>query len=94
MIISKSIHVAANGIISFFLWLSNIPLLLCVCVCVCACIFFNHSFVNKAQFGCFHVLTTINSAAINTRVHVSFQVSFLQIYASLLNYVFLWPYWL
>ena len=25
MIISRSIHVAANGIISFFLWLSNIP---------------------------------------------------------------------
>ena len=27
VIISRSIHVAANGIISFFLWLSNIPLL-------------------------------------------------------------------
>jgi len=26
MIISRFIHVAANGIISFFLWLSNIPL--------------------------------------------------------------------
>ena len=26
MIISRSIHVAANAIISFFLWLSNIPL--------------------------------------------------------------------
>ena len=30
MTISRSIHVAAYGIISFFLWLSNIPL--CVCV--------------------------------------------------------------
>ena len=29
MIISRSIHVAANGIISFFLWLSNIPLYIC-----------------------------------------------------------------
>ena len=29
---SKSIHVVANSNISFFLWLSNIPL--CVCVCV------------------------------------------------------------
>ena len=28
MIISGSIHVAANGIISFFLWLSSIPLYL------------------------------------------------------------------
>ena len=26
VIISRSIHVAANGIILFFLWLSNIPL--------------------------------------------------------------------
>ena len=42
MIISRSIHVAANGIISFFLWLSSIPLCVraCVrvCVCVCACV--------------------------------------------------------
>ena len=29
MIVSRSIHVAANGIISFFLWLSNIPLYIC-----------------------------------------------------------------
>ena len=28
-IISRSVHVAANGIISFFLWLSNIPLPIC-----------------------------------------------------------------
>ena len=26
MVISKSIHVVSNGIISFFVWLSNIPL--------------------------------------------------------------------
>ena len=32
MIISRSICVATNGIISFFLWLSNI--LACVCVCI------------------------------------------------------------
>ena len=29
MIISRSIHVATNGNISFFLWLSNIPLYTC-----------------------------------------------------------------
>ena len=29
-----SIHVAANGIILFFLWLSNIPLYICVCMCM------------------------------------------------------------
>ena len=29
MIISRSIHVPTNGIISFFLWLNNIPLCIC-----------------------------------------------------------------
>ena len=29
MIISRFIHVATNGFISFFLWLSNIPLCIC-----------------------------------------------------------------
>ena len=38
MIISRSILVAENGIISFFLWLSNIPLCVCVCVHVCVCV--------------------------------------------------------
>ena len=33
MVISRSIHVVANGVISF-LWLSNIPLCVSVCVCV------------------------------------------------------------
>ena len=29
MITLRSIHIAANGIISFFVWLSNIPLYIC-----------------------------------------------------------------
>ena len=29
MIVSKSIHVATKNIVSFFLWLSNIPLCIC-----------------------------------------------------------------
>lgn len=32
---SRSIHIAANGKISFFIWLNSIPW---VCVCVCVCI--------------------------------------------------------
>ena len=35
MIISRSLHIIANGIISYLLWVSNIPVCVCVCVCVC-----------------------------------------------------------
>ena len=54
-----------------FLWLSNIPLYMCVYVCVCVShIFFIHSSVN-GHLVCF--LAIVNSAAMNTGVHVSFQ---------------------
>ena len=35
--------------------------------------FFIHSFV-YGRLGCFHVLAVVNSAAINTSVHVSFSI--------------------
>ena len=81
MTVSRSIHIAANGIISLvcsLLWLSDIPLYICVCVCVCVCvciqhIFFTHSSV-EGCLGCVHVLAIVNSAAVNTGVHVSFQI--------------------
>ena len=60
MIISWSIHVAANDIISCFLWLSNIPLYMCVCFSV------------DGHLGCFQVLTIVNSAAISIGVQISF----------------------
>ena len=49
---------------------------MCVCVCVCVCvhlIFFTHSSAS-GHFGCFYVLAIINSAAVNTGVHVSFWI--------------------
>ena len=52
-----------------FLWLSSIPL----CVYIYH-IFFNHSSVN-GHLGSFHVMAIVNYAAINTGVHVSFQIS-------------------
>ena len=64
MRISSCIHVAANGIISFFLWLSSI--LLCI-----NHIFFIHSSVDE-HLGCFYVLVIVNSATVNIVVHVSF----------------------
>ena len=41
MVVSKSIHVAANDIILLF-FMANIPL--CVCVCVCVCVYISHLF--------------------------------------------------
>ena len=65
MIISKSMHVAANGIISFLLWLSNIPLY--------------HIFVHSSEnghLGCLHALAIINSAAMNIGYMYRFKLQF------------------
>ena len=73
MIISSCICVAANDIISFFLWLCNIPL------CKCT-IHFIHLSVD-GHLGYFHVLATVNSAVMNIGVHVLFlKHSFVWIY--------------
>ena len=60
MIISRSVYVAANGIISFFLWPNSISLYI-----------FIHSSVS-GPLGCFYTLAIATSAAVNIGVHVSF----------------------
>ena len=72
MRISKTIHVAANDIISLFL-MTNIPLKIHTTT-----FFLIHSSV-LGHLGCFHVLAIVNSATVNIRVHIS-DHAFLQIY--------------
>ena len=71
MIISWSIHVALNEIISF-LRLSNIP------VCVCLYMYIAHIFLihssASGRLACLHVLASVNSATVNTGMHVTFWI--------------------
>ena len=70
----------ANGIFSFFLWVS---ILLCVCVYIYIYIYFIYIhthhilFIHSSVYGClscFHVLAIVNSAAVNIEEHVSFWI--------------------
>ena len=87
MITSEFTYIAANGIISFFLWLSSIPLCVCVHTYIYVCvyiyvyiyiyiykshIFLIHPYVD-GHLGCIHVLAVGNSAAMNIGMHVYFR---------------------
>ena len=65
MIISRSIHVAANG--SFFTLYFMAEQHAGVYM---GRVFFIHSSIDE-RLGCFHVLAVVNSAAVNIRVQVS-----------------------
>ena len=69
-----SIHIAANGKISFF-FMAELYSSVCVCVCVCVFyIFFIFLSVDE-HLGCFHILASTNNAVMNIEVHISFWIS-------------------
>ena len=65
IIMSRSIHVAENGIISLFL-MTSIPL------CICHILFIPPSV--DGCLDCFYGLAIANSASMNIGVHVPFQI--------------------
>ena len=83
MIISRSMHVASNDIISFLFcdWVisslyihTHTHMHTYICVHVCAChIFFIHSSIN-GHSGCFYVLATLSNAAVNIGMQVSYWI--------------------
>ena len=86
MLISRSIHAAANGMISFFKCLSGVPF----SVCKSIYIFFIYSSI-IGQLGCSHVLAIVGFAAVNIGVHQSSQgIVFFQIYAQDWNCWIIW----
>ena len=72
MIISRSIYIGANDIISLFM--AEEYFIVCMCMYIHThthYIFFIHSSVN-GHLGGFHVLATVNSATMYIGVHVIF----------------------
>ena len=65
MIFSKPIHIAADDIISFFFMAEQYSSVYIYHI------FFIHSSVDR-HLGYFHVLSIVNSGAVNIGMHVSF----------------------
>ena len=95
-IISRSIRVAENGIISLFLWLSDIYFIVCryvVCAyCICNYEIYTYMYIYPTSslslhllmdlhdLGFCYVLAVVNGAAVNTGVHVCFGIRIFSAY--------------
>uniref|UniRef100_A0A8D0PJH7 Uncharacterized protein n=1 Tax=Sus scrofa TaxID=9823 RepID=A0A8D0PJH7_PIG len=73
MKVFSSIHVAANGIILLFFMAEVYSIVYMYHI------FLIHSSTN-GHLGCFHVLAIVNSAVMNTKMHISFSMKFLSEY--------------
>ena len=74
MIIPGSVHVAADGIISFFFFLNSPVAFHFVCVCMCVYhIFFIHSSVD-GHLHCYHVVAVVNWGACLFRLEYSLDI--------------------
>ena len=68
MVISRSIHIAANGMASFSFMAEQCP------IAYMYHSFFIHSISVHGHLHSFHVLVLVNSAAVNIGVHISFLI--------------------
>ena len=66
---SRLIHVVANSMVTLFF------MILFYCVCNTMILFFIHCYI-PGHVGTVSVLAVVNNAALNMRVHMSFEVSF------------------
>ena len=82
MTVSRSIHISANGTILFHIMAEQYSIAYMYSTAIFhmqysiaymqRCVFFIHSSV-KGRLGCFQVPAIVNSAVMNTGVHVSFE---------------------